>query len=29
MEAWQIAATQDTENVPFNLIPSIAGYYRR
>jgi hypothetical protein len=29
MEAWQIAATQDTENVSFNLIPSIAGYYRR
>lgn len=28
-EAWQIAAAQDTENVPLSLVPAIAGYYRR
>ncbi len=29
MEAWQIAATQDVENVPLTIAPSIQGYYRR
>lgn len=28
-EAWQIAATQDTENVPLILAPNFANYYRR
>ncbi len=28
-EAWKIAATQDTENVPFQLSPGISVYYRR
>lgn len=28
-EAWGIAATQDTENVPVTFAPSIASYYRR
>lgn len=28
-EAWQIAAAQDTENVPMSLAPGIGGYYRR
>ncbi len=28
-EAWQKAATQDTENVPFVLAPQLSGYYRR
>lgn len=28
-EAWTIAATQNTENVPFTLSPTISGYYRR
>lgn len=28
-EAWQIAATQDTENVPLVLAPNFASYYRR
>lgn len=28
-KAWAIAATQDTENVPFTLAPSIGSYYRR
>lgn len=27
-EAWAIAATQDTENVPMALIPGLSGYYR-
>lgn len=27
-EAWTIAATQDTENVPMTLAPSLVGYYR-
>ena len=27
-EAWAIAATQDTENVPLVLAPSLSGYYR-
>lgn len=27
-EAWDIAATQNTENVPLSLIPGISGYYR-
>lgn len=26
-EAWDIAATQDTENVPLTLAPQIGGYY--
>lgn len=29
VEAWTIAATQDTENVPTTLAPMISGYYRR
>lgn len=29
MKAWEIAATQDTENVPLSLTPSISTYYRR
>jgi hypothetical protein len=29
MEAWQVAATQDTENVPLVLSPGLSGYYRR
>lgn len=29
MEAWTIAATQDTENVPLTLAPTISSYYRR
>ncbi len=28
-DAWKIAATQDTENVPFQLSPGISVYYRR
>lgn len=28
-EAWQIAATQDTENVPMVLAPNLASFYRR
>lgn len=28
-KAWQVAATQDTENVPLTIAPSISGYYRR
>jgi len=27
-EAWAIAATQNTENVPLSIIPGIAGYFR-
>ncbi len=27
MEAWQVAATQDTENVPLFIRPSLNGYY--
>lgn len=27
-EAWAVAATQDTENVSLNIVPSIGGYYR-
>jgi hypothetical protein len=29
VEAWTIAATQNTENVPVTLAPMISGYYRR
>jgi hypothetical protein len=29
VEAWTIAATQNTENVPMTLAPMISGYYRR
>jgi hypothetical protein len=29
MEAWTIAAAQDTENVAFTLAPGLGGYYRR
>lgn len=29
VEAWTIAATQDTENVPLTLAPTISNYYRR
>jgi hypothetical protein len=29
VEAWTIAATQNTENVPMTLAPTISGYYRR
>lgn len=29
MKAWEIAATQDTENVSFALSPQISSYYRR
>ena len=28
-EAWKIAATQDTENVPLTLAPGLSSYYRR
>lgn len=28
-EAWDIAATQDTENVPFFIVPGIRSYYNR
>ena len=28
LEAWTIAATQDTENVPLMLAPQLSGYYR-
>lgn len=28
-EAWEIAAAQNTENVPFTLAPQISGYYKR
>lgn len=28
-EAWGYAATQDTENVPVSVVPSLAGYYSR
>ena len=28
-EAWQKAAAQDTENVPFMLAPGLVNYYRR
>lgn len=27
-EAWRLAATQDTENVPMYIIPAISGYFR-
>lgn len=27
-EAWAIAATQDTENVPLYIVPSVGGYFR-
>jgi hypothetical protein len=27
-EAWSIAATQDTENVPLNIAPGLGGYWR-
>lgn len=27
-EAWSIAATQDTENVPLNITPGVGGYWR-
>jgi hypothetical protein len=26
-EAWQIAATQNTENVPVNMSPQLDGYF--
>lgn len=29
VEAWTIAATQNTENVPLTLAPTISSYYRR
>lgn len=29
VEAWTIAATQNTENVPMTLSPNISSYYRR
>jgi hypothetical protein len=29
VEAWTIAATQNVENVPMTLAPTISGYYRR
>jgi hypothetical protein len=29
MEAWGVAATQDTENVPTVFAPQLSGYYRR
>ena len=29
VEAWIVAATQDTENVPTTLAPTISSYYRR
>lgn len=28
MEAWQTAATQNTESVPFYITPGLSGYYR-
>ncbi len=28
-DAWAVAATQDTENVPFMLAPGLSAYYRR
>ncbi len=28
-DAWDIAASQDTENVPLSIAPGIGGYYRR
>lgn len=28
MEAWQIAATQDVENVPLYIVPGLAPYFR-
>ena len=28
LEAWTIAATQDTENVPLQLAPALQGYFR-
>src|SRR5437899_7423758 len=28
-EAWVVAATQNTENVPLTLAPMISNYYRR
>jgi len=28
-DAWRIAATQDTENVPLTLAPGLSSYYRR
>lgn len=27
-EAWNVAATQNVENVPLNIIPGVGGYYR-
>lgn len=27
-EAWAIAATQNTENVPLNIVPGMTGYWR-
>jgi hypothetical protein len=27
-EAWSVAATQDTENVPLHITPGLAGYWR-
>lgn len=29
MEAWNVASTQDVENVPIRVMPAIGGYYRR
>jgi hypothetical protein len=29
MEAWQVAATQDTENVPIRFVPAAAVYFPR
>lgn len=29
VEAWTIAATQNTENVPLSLAPTVSTYYRR
>lgn len=29
MEAWTVAATQDTENAPVAITPSVSSYYRR
>ena len=26
-EAWMVSATQDTENVAMNIVPSLSGYY--
>lgn len=28
-EAWQIAATQDVENTPLNILPGLGGYWRQ